>query len=68
MLISDLFEGGVEAELRKRVAALLAAGVMVIVLLALSDEGRPAYDHELARSSPRWACPRSRARRSSSRT
>ena len=34
VLISDLFEGGVEQELIARVSQLLAAGVTVIVLLA----------------------------------
>jgi Mg-chelatase subunit ChlD len=48
VLISDLFEGGVEQELVKRAASLLSSGVQLIVLLALSDEGAPAYDHDLA--------------------
>jgi hypothetical protein len=29
----------------RRVAAMTAAGVRVAVLLALSDDGAPAYDH-----------------------
>ncbi len=48
VLISDLYEGGVETELLRRAATLVAAGVQLIVLLALSDEGAPAYDHALA--------------------
>lgn len=61
VLISDLFEGGVEPELLKRVASLLAAGVHVVVLLALSDEGAPSYDHGLAAKlaelgAPSFAC------------
>jgi Mg-chelatase subunit ChlD len=48
VLISDLFEGGVEEELLQRMSDLLASGVTVIVLLALSDRGRPSFDHELA--------------------
>jgi Mg-chelatase subunit ChlD len=61
VLISDLFEGGVETELLKRVASIRTSGVMVIVLLALSDEGRPAYDHDLAAKlaalgAPSFAC------------
>lgn len=48
VLISDLFEGGdVKATLR-RIAAIQASGVQVIVLLALNDEGTPAYNRELA--------------------
>jgi Mg-chelatase subunit ChlD len=47
-LISDLAEGGSREELLRRVAALTASGVRVLALLALSDEGAPAYDHENA--------------------
>jgi Mg-chelatase subunit ChlD len=61
VLISDLYEGGIRAEMLKRVAGLTAAGVQVIVLLALSDEGAPAYDHENAAALasmgvPAFAC------------
>ncbi|GAA2416818.1 VWA domain-containing protein [Actinomadura vinacea] len=61
VLISDLFEGGVRAEMLQRVAAMTAAGVQVIVLLALSDEGAPAYDHDSAAALaalgvPAFAC------------
>ncbi len=48
ILISDLYEGGVEAELIKRAAAMIGSGVRFITLLALSDEGSPAYDHAIA--------------------
>jgi Mg-chelatase subunit ChlD len=48
VLISDLYEGGVEQELLKRAAALVASGVRLIVLLALSNEGAPSYDKDLA--------------------
>lgn len=47
-LISDLFEGGNGSLMRRRVGELVAAGVTVVVLLALSDEGTPAHDHEHA--------------------
>ncbi|MEU8797629.1 VWA domain-containing protein [Spirillospora sp. NPDC048819] len=61
VLISDLYEGGVREELLRRVAALTSAGVQVVVLLALSDEGAPAYDHENAAALaalgvPAFAC------------
>jgi Mg-chelatase subunit ChlD len=61
VLISDLYEGGIRAEMLQRVAALTAAGVQVIVLLALSDEGAPAYDHDNAAALaalgvPAFAC------------
>ena len=45
VLVSDLFEGGDPVMLHERVAALHRAGVTVVALLALSDEGAPAYDH-----------------------
>lgn len=48
VLISDLYEGGVEKNLLQRAAELVESGVQVITLLALSDEGRPFYDAELA--------------------
>lgn len=44
VLISDLHEGGIRDEMLQRVAAMTASGVRVVVLLALSDEGAPAYD------------------------
>ncbi len=48
VLISDLYEGGVEANLLARAQSLVGSGVQFITLLALSDEGAPAYDRELA--------------------
>lgn len=48
ILITDLCEGGNANELVARLAGLVAQGVNVIVLLALSDEGRPYYDAGLA--------------------
>ncbi|MCM8621779.1 MULTISPECIES: VWA domain-containing protein [Candidatus Accumulibacter] len=48
VLISDLYEGGVEAMLLRCAAELVDSGVQFITLLALSDEGAPAYDRDLA--------------------
>lgn len=48
VLVSDLYEGGNRAEMLKRAAALAGSGVQVIALLALCDDGRPAYDHAVA--------------------
>ena len=45
VLITDLYEGGNEMEMRKRAVELVSAGVQLIVLLALNDEGAPSYDH-----------------------
>lgn len=44
VLITDLYEGGNRDSMIARAAELVASGVNVITLLALSDEGRPAYD------------------------
>ncbi len=61
VLVSDLCEGGVRAEMLRRVAAMRAAGVQVVVLLALSDEGAPFYDRQNAAALaemgvPAFAC------------
>lgn len=48
LLLSDLFEGGSRDEMFQRAAALTQAGVQVIALLALSDDGAPAFNHEVA--------------------
>lgn len=61
VLISDLYEGGIRNEMLKRVAAMKGAGVEFVTLLALSDEGAPAYDREHAAAlaalgAPAFAC------------
>ncbi|MFD5748522.1 VWA domain-containing protein [Streptomyces sp. NPDC127033] len=61
VLISDLYEGGIRDEMLKRVAAMKASGVQFVALLALSDEGAPAYDREHAAAlaaldAPAFAC------------
>ncbi|MCE3290825.1 MAG: von Willebrand factor, partial [Caulobacter sp.] len=48
IVISDLYEGGNAEALLARFARLVGMGVNVICLLALSDEGRPAYDPQLS--------------------
>ena len=45
VLVTDLYEGGDAAGMRKRAAELAGAGVQVVVLLALNDDGAPGYDH-----------------------
>jgi hypothetical protein len=49
ILISDLYEGGVEAGLLRQLGELKESGVTVLVLLALSDRGVPSYDEALAK-------------------
>jgi Mg-chelatase subunit ChlD len=61
VLISDLYEGGDETALRARLRALREAGVTVVALLALSDDGAAAYDQGNAASLaaagiPAFAC------------
>lgn len=48
VLISDLYEGGLEKKLLQRAQELIESGVQFITLLALSDDGRAAYDQDLA--------------------
>ena len=48
VLITDLYEGGDVAGMQKKAIELTAAGVQVVVLLALNDEGAPSYDHSNA--------------------
>ncbi len=61
VLISDLFEGGVEEELLQRTQQILSSGTTMICLLALSDEGTPCYHEKLAArmsalGAPAFAC------------
>jgi Mg-chelatase subunit ChlD len=61
VLISDLYEGGVQEELLRRAAALVESGVTMVALLALSDQGTPVYDHDNAAALhqlgiPAFAC------------
>ncbi|WP_280316534.1 VWA domain-containing protein [Nocardia wallacei] len=61
VLISDLYEGGLRDEMLRRIATMTEAGVQVLVLLALSDDGAPAYDHDNAAALaglgvPAFAC------------
>jgi Mg-chelatase subunit ChlD len=61
VLISDLIEGGVREQMLSRIAALHEAGVQVVVLLALSDEGAPVFDSSNAAALaelgvPAFAC------------
>ena len=57
VLITDLIEGGNAQEMLQRAAALVSSGVNLIVLLALSDQGRPGYHDEHARKFAALGCP-----------
>ncbi|MGK8522396.1 VWA domain-containing protein [Nocardia asteroides] len=61
VLISDLYEGGIREEMLRRVRSMQESGVQVVVLLALSDDGAPAFDHDNAAALaalgiPAFAC------------
>ncbi|MCC3771900.1 VWA domain-containing protein [Streptomyces sp. UNOC14_S4] len=61
VLISDLYEGGTGRGMLRRVAEMRAAGVRFVALLALSDDGAPAYDRDRAAALaalgiPAFAC------------
>ncbi|WP_159847239.1 VWA domain-containing protein [Nocardia sp. CY41] len=61
VLISDLYEGGIRDEMLRRVRSMQESGVQVVVLLALSDDGAPAFDHDNAAALaalgiPAFAC------------
>ncbi|MGB4770180.1 MAG: VWA domain-containing protein [Chitinophagaceae bacterium] len=61
VLITDLYEGGSNEGMRKKATELVAAGVQLIVLLALNDDGAPSYDHDNAQflsnlGTPVFAC------------
>ena len=49
ILITDLFEGGNQAQLVRRLGEMVESGVRAVCLLALSDSGVPGYDEALAR-------------------
>jgi hypothetical protein len=57
ILISDLAEGGDRAQLVARAAALVESGVNLIVLLALSDEGRSWHDEAMGAAFASLGCP-----------
>ncbi len=61
VLITDLYEGGNEEEMKKTIRQIALSGVQVITLLALDDDGAPGYDHQnaaylAALGIPSFAC------------
>ncbi|MBX9940051.1 MAG: VWA domain-containing protein [Candidatus Obscuribacterales bacterium] len=61
VLISDLFEGGNQSQLKKKLLRLKGMGVNLIALLALNDDGAPAFNPDLAAfmaqiDAPAFAC------------
>lgn len=61
VVISDLYEGSPGGDFVARIGAMARAGVRCVALLALSDEGAPAFDHGAAQALaahgvPAFAC------------
>ena len=61
VLVSDLYEGGNEQSMRRRMVELVREGVQLVMLLALNDDGRPCYDEGNAQflaslGVPAFAC------------
>ena len=61
VLISDLYEGGSENDMLKKVTAIKSSGVQFITLLALDDKGAPMFDRRVAQKMaaldiPSFAC------------
>ena len=48
VLLSDLFEGGSVANMLQTTRRLMNTGLTFLPLLALNDQGAPAYDHDIA--------------------
>jgi hypothetical protein len=57
ILVSDLYEGALSEQMLGRLQAVVNSGVHVIVLLALSDHGRPSYDAKNAAAIAAMGCP-----------
>jgi hypothetical protein len=57
VLITDLYEGGDAKSMLARAAAIKQSGVNLIVLLALSDSGHPAYEAKHAEAIASLGCP-----------
>jgi Mg-chelatase subunit ChlD len=61
VVVSDLHEGTPGGDFVARLASLVRSGVRCVALLALDDEGAPAFDHSAAESLaalgiPAFAC------------
>jgi len=57
ILVSDLYEGGNQAEMIRRLGEMKGAGVKTLCLLALSDDGAPAYDENVAKKLAKLGIP-----------
>lgn len=61
ILLTDLFEGGNQEQMVRRMEEMAQSGVRAMVLLALDDSGAPSFDAELSKKLakigvPSFAC------------
>ncbi len=49
IMITDLYEGGNQSQLVRRLTEMVESGVRCLCLLALSDSGKPCFDESLAK-------------------
>jgi Mg-chelatase subunit ChlD len=57
ILITDLYEGGDAPAMLARANEMVKAGINLIVLLALNDDGKPGYDENHAQFLANLGCP-----------
>jgi hypothetical protein len=57
VLVSDLYEGALSSQMLSRLQGFVDSGVQLVVLLALSDQGRPSYDAQNAAAIAAMGCP-----------
>ena len=57
VLISDLYEGTQGGDFVARIGAMASLGVTCVALLALSDQGAPAFDHGAASALAAYGVP-----------
>ncbi|MCM3628447.1 VWA domain-containing protein [Paenibacillus glycanilyticus] len=57
LLVSDLYEGGNRTEMIRRLRDMHESGVRTVCLLALSDDGVPSYDEDVARKLSQYGIP-----------
>ena len=57
IMVTDLYEGGNEKEMLARLGNMVQSGINVIILLALSDDGRPSYSQTTAEAVAEMGIP-----------
>lgn len=57
IVLSDLYEGGNQAAMIRRMFDMHDSGVKVVALLALADNGTPCYDENVARKLSKGGIP-----------